>query len=69
MTLKIRIEYSDSDSRLDSDLVNLVQKFIQDSWDDKIIICDKTDEDYESCFTCKKDQHKSKCYTTTKTTT
>ena len=67
MTLKIRIEYYWLYSY--SDVVILVQKFIQDSWDDKIIICDKTDEDYESCFTCKKDQHKSKCYTTTKTTT
>ena len=54
MTLKIRIEYSDSDSRLDSDLVNLVQKFIQDSWDDKIIICDKTDKDYDLVLRVKK---------------
>jgi hypothetical protein len=44
MTLKIRIEWLFS---VDSDLVNLVQKFVRDSWNDKITICDKTDEDYD----------------------
>ena len=53
MTLKIRIKWLFSvDS--DSDLFNLVTKFIQDSWNDKIIICDKTDEDYDLVLRVKK---------------
>jgi len=46
MTLKIRIEWLFS-VESDLDLVKLVQKFIQDSWDDKIIICKETDKDYD----------------------
>jgi hypothetical protein len=35
-------------------VVKLVQKFIQDSWDDKIIICEKTDKDYDLVLRVKK---------------
>jgi hypothetical protein len=51
MTLKIRMECN---LDLDLDLDFLLQKFIRDSWDDKIIICNESDKDYDLVVCVKK---------------